>query len=73
MSRVSSRGLLRNEVQDLLHECFNYSQQLESFATSLMAPDQEDHTNVAHELQTAAARLRDVHEELRARILPLLG
>jgi hypothetical protein len=74
MTRVSPRGILRSEVQDLLHECFNYTQTLESYAAQLADPDSgEDRANIASEIGALTARLRDLHEELRARVLPLLG
>lgn len=73
MTRVSPRGILRSEVQDLLHECFNYTQALESYSAQLAAPGSEDRANLASEISALTARLRDLHEELRARVLPLLG
>ena len=74
MTRVSPRGVLRTEVQDLLHECFNYTQALEAYAAHLAgAEGSDDRVNIASEVSALAARLRSLHEELRARVLPLLG
>ena len=73
-TRVTSRELMRDEVQELLHETFNL---LESVRRELSdessRPLQRHEAEFLERINTLVGLLSQTHELLRARVLPIIG
>lgn len=74
-SRVTFREILRNEVQDFLHQGFNElaALQAELMRLALSEDLQDRDRRVVEEMDRHLGQLNERLEEIRSRVLPAIG
>ena len=74
-SRVTTREIVREEIHDLLHQCFNITESLKEQLVALGLEQQfSDRGAVIYEqLLVLLERMEASEETLRSRVLPVVG